>query len=102
MISEFVFKLFKGISPLDRFSSLIVIGDVVVECGVQGRRTDKVRGLQTCALQHTEPDFKLIEKGGHWSVTRAPESAVARHKHLPARGASLRVAWGRASFHYRE
>lgn len=65
MISEFVFKLLDGISPLDRFGSLIVIGDELVERAFEILGAEKVIGLQVFALQHTEPNFDLIEKGGH-------------------------------------
>ena len=70
MISEFVFKLFGGIGPVDRFSRLVIIGDVLAERGFEGMRAGKVIGLQVFALQHAEPDFELIEPGG---IGRQPE-----------------------------
>ncbi len=70
MFSEFVFELFDGIGPIDRFGGLVGIGDVVIERGLQGSGTDKVIGLQVFALQDTEPDFELIEPGG---IGRQPE-----------------------------
>src|SRR5712691_226520 len=63
MRSDFLFKLLDGIGPVDRFGRLIVIGDVLVERGFQGRGTDKMIGLQMFALQDTEPDFDLIQPG---------------------------------------
>ena len=70
MISEFVFKLFGGIGPVDRFSRLVIIGDVLSERGFEGIGAGKVIRLQVFALQHTEPDFELIEPG---SIGRQPE-----------------------------
>ena len=43
-----------------------MISDVVVERAFEGTGADKVIGLQVFALEHAEPDFELIEKGGHW------------------------------------
>ena len=101
MISEFLFKFLRGIGPFDRFGSLVVMGDELVERAFKVLGAEKVIGLQVFALKHTEPNFDLIQKGGHWEATRAPESAVAHHRRVPAHGASFRVAWGRAWFHYR-
>ena len=64
MISEFLFKLLDGIGPIDRFGSLVVIGDELVERVFQVRCADKMIGLQMFALKHTEPDFDLIQPGG--------------------------------------
>ena len=63
MRSDFLFKLLDRVGPVDRFGRLIVIGDVLVERGFQGRGTDKMIGLQMFALQETEPDFDLIQPG---------------------------------------
>ena len=65
MISEFLFQLLYGIGPLDRFGSLVVMGDELVERAFKVLCAEKVIGLQVFALQHTEPNFDLIEKGGH-------------------------------------
>jgi hypothetical protein len=64
MHSEFLFELLNGVGPVDRLSSLIVIGDIVSESGFQGRGRDEVVGLQTFALEQAEPDFDLIQPGG--------------------------------------
>jgi len=53
MISEFLFKLVHGVGPLNRFGSLIVLGDVLLERAFEVRRTEKVIGLQVfAALAH--------------------------------------------------
>ena len=70
MISEFLFKLFHGIGPIDWFGSLVVIGDVLVERVFEVLRAQKVIGLQVFALQHTEPDLNLIQPG---RIGRQPE-----------------------------
>ncbi len=49
MISEFLFRLFHGIGPIDRFSSLIVIGDELVERAFEVLGAEKVIGLQVFA-----------------------------------------------------
>src|SRR2546428_8693176 len=69
-LSEFLFQFFDGVSPVDRFSSLVMISDVVVERAFEGTGADEVIGLQVFALKHTEPDFELIEPGG---IGRQPE-----------------------------
>ncbi len=64
MRSEFLFKLLDGVGPVDRLGRLVVIGDVLAESGFESSGRDKVIGLQTFALQQTEPNFDLIEPGG--------------------------------------
>ena len=63
MLSEFLCKFIDSIGPVDRFSSLVVIGNEVFEGGLQGIRAGKVMRLQQFALQQTEPNFDLIEPG---------------------------------------
>src|SRR5260370_8461610 len=75
MRSEFVFKLLNRVGPVNRFGGLVAIGDVVVESGCQSRRSDEVVGLQTFALEQTEPDFDLIQPGG---IGRQPEHLEAQ------------------------
>src|SRR5258708_7519168 len=75
MRSEFVFKLLNRVGPVNRFGGLVVIGDVVVESGFQSRRRDEVVGLQTFALEQTDPDFDLIQPGG---IGRQPEHLEAQ------------------------
>ena len=70
MISEFLFKLLHGIGPIDRFGSLVVIGDELVERAFEVLRAEKVIGLQVFALKHTEPNFELIKPG---RIGRQPE-----------------------------
>jgi hypothetical protein len=36
--------------------------------------TDRVIGLKRPALQDTEPDLQLIEKGVHWEATNRRET----------------------------
>src|SRR6266550_5226539 len=70
MRTEFLLKLLDGIGPVDRLGRLIVRGEVLAERGFEGMCCDKVIRLQMFALQHTEPDFDLIQPGG---VGRQPE-----------------------------
>ena len=70
MCSEFPFKSLDCVSPVDRFSRLVGISDIFAERGFKGLRVDKMIGLQVFALQHTEPDFDLIQPGG---IGRQPE-----------------------------
>src|SRR2546430_11495922 len=48
----------------------MVISDELVERAFEILRAEEVIGLQVFALQHTEPDFDLIEPGG---IGRQPE-----------------------------
>jgi hypothetical protein len=53
MISEFLFKLLHGRGPIDRFGSLVVRGDELVERAFEVLRAEKVIGLQVfAALAH--------------------------------------------------
>ena|SRR5215469_709986 len=99
MLSEFLFEFLDGVGPVDRFGSLVVVRDVLVERAFEVAGAEKVIGLQVLALKQTKPDFELIEKGGHWAATRGSESAVALRMRVPAHGASLRAVWGHAWFH---
>jgi len=63
MRTDFLFKLLDGVGPVDRLGRLIVIGDILAERGFEGICRDKVIRLQMFALQHTEPDFDLIQPG---------------------------------------
>ena len=74
MISEFLFKLLDGIGPLDRFGSLVVISDELVERAFEVLRAEKVVGLQVFALKDTEPDFDLIKPGSIGSHVLSPPS----------------------------
>ena len=64
MLSEFLFEFLDCVGQVDRFGSLIVISDVLVERAFESTSAEKVIGLQVFALKHTEPDFELIEPGG--------------------------------------
>ena len=46
MVSEFLFKFLNGIAPVDRFGSLVVRGDELVERAFKVRGAEKVIGLQ--------------------------------------------------------
>jgi len=70
MFSEFLFEFLDRVGPVDRFGSLVVIRDVLAERAFESTGAEKVIGLQVFALQHTEPDFELIEPGG---IGRQPE-----------------------------
>ena len=70
MRTDFLFKLLDGVGPVDRLGRLIVIGDIRSERGFEGMRAGKVIRLQMFALQHTEPDFDLIQPR---CVGRQPE-----------------------------
>src|SRR5436309_13732477 len=63
MRTDLLFKLLNGVSPVDRLGRLNVIGDILSERGFEGIRAGKVIRLQMFALQHTEPDFDLIQPG---------------------------------------
>jgi hypothetical protein len=68
MLSEILFKLLNGIGPVDRFSSLVVIGDELMERAFEIIGAEKVIGLQVFALKHTKPNFDLIKPGGSQST----------------------------------
>jgi hypothetical protein len=70
MVSEFLFKLLNAVAPFDRFGRLVVRGDELVERAFQVRGAEEVIGLQVFALEHTEPDFDLIQPG---CIGRQPE-----------------------------
>ena len=63
MVSEFLFKLFDGICPVDRFGRLVVISDVLIKRSFQGISTEKVIGLQMFALEDAKPNLDLIQPG---------------------------------------
>ena len=69
-LSEFLFKFFDSVTPVDWFGSLVMISDVVVERAFEGTGAGKMSGLHVFALEHTEPDFDLIEPG---RIGRQPE-----------------------------
>ena len=70
MLSEFLFKFFDGVSPVDWLGSLVMIRDVVGERTFKGTGAGKMIGLQVLPLKNAEPNFDLIEPG---SVGRQPE-----------------------------
>jgi hypothetical protein len=51
MLSEFLCKFLDGVGPVDRFSSLVVIGNELFEKGLQGIHAGKVIRLQQFALR---------------------------------------------------
>jgi hypothetical protein len=83
MLSEFLFKLLNGIGPVDRFGSLVVIEDELIERGFEVIGAEKVIGLQMFALKHTEPNFDLIKPG---RIGRQPEHLKVK---VPFAGAFL-------------
>jgi hypothetical protein len=75
MLSEFLFEFLDGVGPVDRFGSLVVIRDVLVEKAFEIASVEKVIRLQVLALKQTEPDFELIQPGG---IGRQPEDLIVQ------------------------
>ncbi len=49
MLSKFLFAFLDGVGPVDRFGSLVVIRDVLVERAFEVAGAEKVIGLQVLA-----------------------------------------------------
>ena len=76
MRSKLVLQLLNRIRPFERLSGLIVASDEIEDRLLQRIETSKMVGLEKLALEKTEPDLNLVEKGGHFSgANRAAWSA---------------------------
>src|SRR6266571_1993757 len=58
-------------------------------------------GLEEFALQQTEPNFNLIEKGGHWQAANRAAWSVSPPMLSQVPQPNAGVAWTRGSDHYR-
>jgi len=58
-------QLFNRVRPLEGLGSLIVASNEIQDGLLKLIKTNEMIGLQEFALQQTEPNFDLIEKGGH-------------------------------------
>src|SRR5437764_13486618 len=60
---KLLLKFFNGISPLDWFGLLIILGNKVCDSLFQRLETLKVIRLQALPLQNTKPNLNLIQTG---------------------------------------
>jgi hypothetical protein len=63
MRSELAFKLFNRVGPLERLGGLIVVSNEVEDDPLKLTKVGKMVRLQEFALEHTKPDFDLIQPG---------------------------------------